>query len=165
MPFLYDIEYLYDKEKKIGDKAISYINRKMNIKLPKKEAVGIALHFINANKETEIERNVYNEEKIINNIVKIIEKEFRISIDTKEFNYYRFATHMSYLLKRIEDDKLIESDNNELYKTVKKEYKKTYECLKKVEKMLNEMFGKPLSEEEKLYLMLHINRICSRTTK
>lgn len=165
IPFSYDIEYLYDKEKKIGDRAISYINKKLNIKLPQKEAIGIALHFINANKETEVERNVYNEEKIIKNIVQIIEKEYKISIDTKEFNYYRFATHMSHLLKRMEDNKLIESNNNELYKIVKKEYKKTYDCLKKIEKLLNEMLGKSLSEEEKLYLMLHINRICSRTVK
>lgn len=48
MPFVYDIQHLYEKEMDVGQYAIRLINKSMKIYLSKDEAVSIALHFINA---------------------------------------------------------------------------------------------------------------------
>ena len=48
MPLGYEIEHLYETEMMIGKKSVAYINRRKKIKLGKSEAVGIAMHFINA---------------------------------------------------------------------------------------------------------------------
>ena len=48
MPFVYDIQHLYESEMQIGLFAIKLINKSMNVYLTKDEAVSIALHFINA---------------------------------------------------------------------------------------------------------------------
>ena len=35
-------------------------------------------------------------------------------------------------------------------------------CVEKISKYLNDEYSINLNDEEKLYLMLHINRLCSR---
>ncbi|MEF2609168.1 MAG: PRD domain-containing protein [Faecalicoccus sp.] len=43
-----------------------------------------------------------------------------------------------------------------------KNYKKSYECSEKIAIYLRDKLKILLNEEEKLYLMLHINRLCTR---
>ena len=45
MPFVYDIQHLYESEMQIGLFAIKLINKSMNVYLTKDEAVSIALQF------------------------------------------------------------------------------------------------------------------------
>lgn len=157
----YDIEYYYEKEKEVGDRAIEYINDKLGCNFPKSQSAGIALHFINAEKNTGIKRS-YNEDGVIEHITQILEKELNISVAKNDFNYYRFATHMRHLLERLEQDRMIESRNKKLYEHAKKNYKKEYKCAGKIKKYLYKEFGYEINEEEELYLILHINRVCAR---
>ena len=60
---------------------------------------------------------------------------------------------------------LIESDNSKLYQTTKKEYPSICECVKHINKYLVKTVNIDLTEEEQLYLILHINRMCSREGK
>ena len=49
-----------------------------------------------------------------------------------------------------------------MYKTLVKEYPKTYETSEEIRKYLKNEIGLDLNDEEMLYLMLHINRLCTR---
>ena len=45
---------------------------------------------------------------------------------------------------------------------MKAEYNKTYQCVSHIQTYLKDHLEWNPSEEELLYLMLHINRLCSR---
>lgn len=160
--FNYDIEYYYEKEKEVGEKAIHYINRKLNLNVPLSQSIGIALHFINADKNFNTMKKNYNEDKIIETITLIIEQRIGIKIQKGQFNYYRFATHMRHLIERLDNRNLMESKNSSLFKSIKEENKDAYGCVVEIEKYLTGEFGYILNEEEQLYLILHINRLCAR---
>ena len=66
------------------------------------------------------------------------------------------------LLKRIGSKEEIQSENKELYMTMKNSYPDTSDCVDSISEYLFELFKWRLSIEEKLYLILHINRLCSR---
>ena len=85
-----------------------------------------------------------------------------ITVDRDGFNYYRFVTHMHYMMKRTLDDTMIDSQNRELFESMKKEYPDIYSCAVKVAALIDQKLQKHLSEEEILYLILHINRLCAR---
>lgn len=161
VPFTLDVEYFYEKEILIGKKAVAYINKKLNIRLPNNEAVGIALHLINSENNNHNDKEI-NDSSIIQRITKIIETKFEIKIDKKSFNYSRFVSHMHYLLKRSIDGNVIHSDNAILLKNLKETFPLTYECALHIRKFFNENYNWNLNDEELLYLMLHINRLCSR---
>ncbi|MCR0496152.1 PRD domain-containing protein [[Clostridium] innocuum] len=115
MPFVYDIQYLYENEMYIGEFAVKLINKEMNVHLSKDEAVSIALHFINAENMQRNETDEVNEKQIINDLTNMIEEDFAIHIDKEGFNYSRFVSHLQYLLKRREEDTAIASENKKMY--------------------------------------------------
>lgn len=69
---------------------------------------------------------------------------------------------MQYLLKRQEKYITINSDNEKMFEMMKKEYQQTFECVLKIKRYIEEKLGWNPSNEELLYLMLHVNRLCSR---
>lgn len=162
MPISYDIQYLYQTEMQIGEAAVKFINDKKHVKLGKDEAAGIAMHFINAEMQQKEEYKEVDDEKLIQSITEIIEQEFSLHIDQKSFNYSRFVSHMHYLLKRQHEQIEISSENMKLYVTMKQECLDTYQCAIHIGKYLEEVLHWLPSEEELLYLMLHINRLCTR---
>lgn len=162
MPFSYDIRHLYEAEMYVGEWAIKLINKEMDTHLSKDEAVSIAMHFINAETIQRSEGSEVDEKTIINDLTKIIEKDFSLKIDRDGFNYSRFVSHLQYLLKRRENDTEITSENKKMYDSMKNAYHETYDCVVHIKKYLISALNWDPSEEELLYLMLHINRLCSR---
>ena len=68
---------------------------------------------------------------------------------------------MEYLLRRAREGQEVSDENLKLYKTVKSEIPEINRCVNGIAVLLKEQ-GYPLNEEEKLYLMLHVNRLCDR---
>lgn len=162
MPFTYDIQYLYEIEYALGVKAIDYIRKDLKIPLAKEEAIGIALHFINAQTMEQKSNDTMDEHTMIEDLTTLIEEEFKITIDRKGFNYSRFVTHLQYLLKRRTEDTEINSENKKMFDSMGNEFPKTKACVIKIRDYLKMKSNWSPGEEELLYLMLHINRLCNR---
>ena len=161
LPVIYDIDNLFEAEFEIGKYALELIKQKMNISLPRDEASFIALHLINGkeynNSETELK-----DEEIIDAVTTIIEKEYSITINREQFNYSRFVSHMRYLLKEDKLKQPIYSCNSKIYDELKEEFPKAHRCAQIIVDYLHEKLETELNNDEKLYLILHINRLCNR---
>lgn len=161
MPLIYDIQQLYPTESEIGLFAVKLINRTFHIYLNECEATGIAMNIINA--ECSINSlDEKDDDLIIDEIVLLIESIFKININRDSMNYSRFATHMIYLLKRIDEKKSISSDNIRLLSALNEEYPLASESAYRIKDYLFEKKHRIVSEEEIIYLILHINRLTSR---
>lgn len=157
LPLLYEVKQLYPKEMEIGRYAVGLIKEKIKIELPEEESISIALHFIDIN----VKGNgtvMKTQKSVIESCTSIIEAEMGIQIDKSGFNYSRFATHIYYLLDRGKKSKYIVSENKMIFQSVMEEYPEVYQCAMKVQKV----FEFQLNDDELLYLMLHINRLCAR---
>ncbi len=160
LPIIYDIEQLFEKEVAVGQFALKLIRERLNVFLPREEATYIALHLINYEEK---QKNLNsNEDAVIDNVIKIIEKEYDIAISKDDFNYSRFVSHMNYLFKRGKHQELMKTDNSRIYQDLVRDYPKTHEVSLKVSEYLEKVMNFTLTDEEKLYLMLHINRLCTR---
>lgn len=162
MPFSYDVSHLYEIEMSIGEKAIKMITEQMKIYLQEEEAVSIALHFINAENMQSNMKSDIDETEVIHKLSCLIESTLHIKIDRKGFNYSRFVSHLQYLLKRRDGNKMISSENDKLYITMKTQCPETFDCALVMKQYVMKHLHWELSQEELLYLMLHINRLCSR---
>lgn len=159
MPIYYDIQLLYPKEVQVAEYAMELIKKELKVQLPDSERTGIALNIINS--EMLPEPAGENKDELIEKIAVFIEKSFSIQIDRKAFSYSRFVSHMEYLLRRAREGKQVSDDNLQLYKTVRAEIPAIDHCADEIAELLGKK-GYSLNEEEKLYLMLHINRLCNR---
>lgn len=157
---IWEIKKFYPKEFQIGLKSLEFIEGETNIKLPEDEAGNIALHLINAqvNKGNSKVEDIANQTKMINDILNIIKYTYNVTLDEKSLNYERFVTHLRFFFQRLNKNEVVEGEDDFLLKQVKTKYKKAYECMLKIEKYLE----KDLSDEEQLYLTIHIQRVTQR---
>ena len=161
-PFLYDIRYFYEKEMDIGNLAVKMIRRYLKVSLPEEEAGNIALHFINAEALSEKENEFNVSDTGVEEVTYLIEKELNIRIKREDFNYSRFVSHLQYLMKRKDAVSSISSDNIKLYMEMKEEFPVIYQCVLKIRDYMAGKLDWELSEEELLYLILHVNRLYAR---
>ena len=157
---IWEIKKFYTKEFEIGLKALDFIEDETSIRLPEDEACNIALHLINAqvnNSSNKVE-DIANQTKMIQDILNIVKYTYNIALDEKSLNYERFVTHLRFFFQRLNKKEKIETEDDFLLKQIKEKYKKAYECMLKIEVYLE----KELSEEEQLYLTIHIQRVTQR---
>lgn len=162
MPIYYDVKSLYEKEYAIGVYTLNLINHKFQIQLPRDEITSIALHLINSAAMARNSEKKQSNKAIIAHIKHLIENKFHIEISEDDFNYSRFVSHLQYLLKRGEQGKSISSENYKLYQSMKESFPDCYQCALKINEYLHQDCGFTFDEEELLYLMMHINRLCVR---
>lgn len=159
-PLIWEIKKFYSKEFEIGLKALEFIESETEKKLPEDEACNIALHLINAqvNKKGNNVKDIAKQAKMIQDILNIVKYTYNIELDEKSLNYERFVTHLRFFFQRLNKEQKIETEDDFLLKQIKVKYKKAYECMLKIQTYLN----KELSEEEQLYLTIHIQRVTHR---
>lgn len=163
MPLAYDVEQMYPLEYRIGRYAIRQLQKEFKIGLSNDEAVGIAMNLLNGKvePETEAEQTAQRQdEEMLEDITDIIENHFHFIVERASFNYARYATHMQYLFKRIHTEQEINSSNLKMYKSLGDEFPEVAACVEKISTHMKEAWGCELSAEEKMYLILHVNRIC-----
>ena len=164
MLFSYDVEQLYPAETELGKYAVNLIQKKLLVKLPESEITNIAMHFVNAEEENINDSSKWDVELLIDGITNEIEKWFGVSIDRKGFNYNRFVMHLRYSLKRIEEKKQFEDDNGKLFEIMKEESPEIYECSLKISSIIGDKLQEQITQDEILYLMIHISRILKNNT-
>lgn len=166
MPSVYEMEMSFPLEVKIGRRFVAAAKRELKVNLPKGEVQGIAMHLINARNAPTISGGgsgiADRYEEILEQTTQMIEWELGVTVRRDTFNYARFATHLQYLLKRIFEKKHIDSSNLQMYHSVREEYPEAAACVDKISACYQRDWAAELTEEEKLYLIMHINRVCSK---
>ena len=161
-PLSYDVRHLYPKEAALGDKALDVLEKHTGVRLPDHEAVGVALHLINAESETGDIHATMMALRITADVDDIIERELHVKLDKDGFQYSRFAMHLRYLIQRLASGKQIEDQGIGLLGQMRREYPAVYACAKVVVEYFAETWGWQCNDEELLYLMLHIYRVQRR---
>lgn len=164
MLFSYDVEQLYPKETELGKYAVDLIKKKLYVNLPDSEITNIAMHFVNAEEENYLEVEGSDNEVLISEIVDKIEEFFTVSIDRNDFNYNRFAMHLRYYIKRVKDKTQFMDDNLAMVQFMKEKNPKIYECAFMIGSFIDKKLNSTSTEDELLYLMMHINRIIKKIT-
>lgn len=167
MPSVYELEQSHPLEVKIGRRFVSAMEKEFRARLPKDEIQGIAMHFINVRdnplsqaetRKADIQQKF---DEVLEQTTQIIERQMGMTVRRDTFNYARFATHVQYLLERLFEKKHIDSDNLQMYHSIRVEYPEISACADAIGEYYRDNWSATLTEEEKLYLILHINRVCA----
>lgn len=155
---LWEIKRFYPQEFQLGIYALELIQDRLDILLPEDEAGFIALHFVNAEYGTDI-RDAVKFPDQMQAIVDIVERELGILLDESSLHYERFMTHIKFLIQRIYRKELLSSEDRELSLLMQRKYPREYQCSLKVAEYIMQATGSRLSEEEIMYLSVHIRRV------
>lgn len=161
---LWDIKQFYNTEYEIGQHALEMIENHLGVSLPDDEAGFIAFHLVNATlQNTDRNINLVKMTQIIQEVSNIVKYHYKKEFDVQSVYYYRFITHLRFLAQRLITR--IPYDSNEmasLYGPFKDKYPEATACTMKIASFLKKKYDYSLSDEETMYLSVHIIRFVTK---
>ena len=156
---LWDIKKFYKDEFEIGKHGLEMIKEKLNVQLNEDEAGFIALHIVNAEMDEKLE-TIYEVTKVMQEILNIVKYFFHIDFDEDSVYFYRFITHLKFFAHRlITKSSYQDEQSDDLLDLIRIKYKNAYACCLKIKQFLKTNYAYDLSQEETLYLTIHIARV------
>ena len=117
------------------------------------------MHIVNAELNSRNMNETLDITKMIQNILNIVKFHFNIELDEYSLHYERFITHLKFFAQRMISGKIIKNDDTNFCEMIKTQYKEAYSCAEKIKKYVLKDFNHELSDEEMMYLTVHIKRI------
>jgi beta-glucoside operon transcriptional antiterminator len=165
-PLQWEIPYLYYSEHQIGKMTLEIIKEDLGITLPEMEASFIALHFVNAQTDSNSMEDTLQITTLIKNIIQIIQRLFEIELDKTTITYSRFITHLRYFIARQKMQKQTDSQMDEQFmEIIQDRYMKSYACALIIKEMIIKEFQWQLTKDEITYLVIHFERLIKENKK
>ncbi len=163
-PLLWDIRRIYPKEFKIGKYAVELLKERYGIGMKDDEAAFLAYHFVNAQLgNAAFGASPDTMTVIASHVIDLVQQSFQITLDEEDWNYQRFLTHLKFFVNRVATRQTYdEDDNSELYEELAGRYPHVYQCVERIAEFILIDFHYDISKEERLYLMIHIERVTRR---
>jgi beta-glucoside operon transcriptional antiterminator len=159
---LWETKQLYKEEFEIGIEALNMICDHFNVILPEDEAGFIALHIVNAQLNEDM-TNTVDMTKVIQDILTIVKYHYKMEFDENSLNYYRFITHLKFFAHRLVKGNHYNNENeDDLFSVIKNKYPEAYRCSEKIRKFVENQYKYQLTDEEMLYLTIHIERVVKK---
>lgn len=159
---LFDIKKFYPNEFKVALKALDMIAYETDIKMSEDEAGFIAMHFVNASQSGEAMSQTIAVTKMVEDILQIVEYHYHLVLDVNSINYIRFVSHIRFFARRLFSNEIYNDDQDDLFEQIRNKYPTSYQCSLKVKKYILLNYNIDLGNDEMVYFMLHINRVCTR---
>lgn len=160
----WEVKKLFPKEYEAAKVAIKILTKNFEIDLPRGEDVFLTYHFVNAQSSEGKLEETMKMSKLIHNILEIIQMKYQIILNEESFHYDRFISHLRYFVLRHLDNEsvLIEPLDSGLLEMMRIKYAEAYKTVGKIAVFLEKTEGWQLTQDEKLYLCLHIWRVTNK---
>lgn len=155
---LFDIQRMYRQEYDVGKFALRLLKQEKDMALRNDEAGYIAMHFINAQTDHDME-DIYIITKVVGEVLDLVQMHFGIVFNDEDYNYQRLQTHLKFFAQRLLMGSLYYEQDDGLFEVIRERYPDVYACVLKIEKHIVDQYHYNMSKEEMLYLMIHIERV------
>ncbi|WP_028709643.1 PRD domain-containing protein [Propionicicella superfundia] len=162
-PLLAEVQHLYTEEYAQAGALLTAINLHSDIPLPDSEAVGLALHLVNAGFASGDLSYTYKMTGVIQQMVTVIEQSFGRTLETSSVSVGRFITHLRYLFVRIHQHRQLSDEHSAVGAAIREAYPEAAECSQRLAGMLELRLGASISGDEVSYLSLHVARVVADT--
>ena len=161
---MWDIKRFFPIEFEVGQYAKQLLSAYVSKEIPDDEAAFMALTLVNAELENG-DGTARDLTMMMEEIMTIVKYSLEISLDEEDVYLERFMTHLKFFCERV----LTNSGNrdledNEMFYLLKCKYPLAYETTRKIAEFLKQTRNYQISEDEQLYLTIHLSRMKRRMT-
>lgn len=164
-PLAHEVAYIYPRERELGMKGLQIVFAHTGVQLPESEVTSIALHIVNAELDgmgsSQDMDLVMKSATVLEASTRVLEQQLGFELDRTSYAYVRFVAHLRFLVRRLMKDKCKPSENSALFRQAARDFPDAYRCAMAIDQYLQKSHNWGCSDEELLYLMMHINRLRS----
>lgn len=156
---LWEIKKYYPREFVAGQRSLDLIKVQTGVELCEDEAGFFALHFLNAEMDGNMSDAIRMPE-MIKDILNIVRYTMMIDFDEESLSYERFVTHLKFFIQRAIANKFYDSESEaEAFQSLVVTCAEEYACARKIKAYMEQHVDYEVSDEEILYLTMHIHRL------
>lgn len=155
---LWETKMTYPAEFAIALEVLEDLHNELGTRLPLDEAGFITIHLAGAGLAGDPERAM-SLGRALHDVVELVENELGITVDPSGPSTTRFLTHVKFVIQRLTHNKAFAGSFDEIFQTLKRQYPDTHACATHIGEYLQKQFNTSVTEEEELYLMLHLRRL------
>jgi beta-glucoside operon transcriptional antiterminator len=155
---LWETKAAYRSEFKIALGVLEVVRTEAGIDLPLDEAGFITMHLVNAGVMGDMAETVILV-RALHDILAIVREDMPGKVTPDSPYYVRFLTHLKFVLQRLTEQTQLSGHHPELLKAQLQADPVAYECSQRITSYLATTTKVELSEEEQLYLMIHLSRL------
>lgn len=155
-----EVKRFYKDEYEVGKKALQMINQTLNVNLKKEESTSIAFHLITAT-ENKTNREALKIMKAVSEIMGIVEKNLKISLDEDSMTYSRFVIHLKFFMRRVlfEAAKPTDESLGDIFSQIQTAHDEANLCVDKIAEYVLNTYNCVVNDDERLYLIIHVERL------
>ncbi|QVI35247.1 transcription antiterminator lact [Lacticaseibacillus chiayiensis] len=161
-----DFHIQYPAEYAVAKQALQVIDANLGVQFPLSEVKNLALHFINATGEDDGEQAFgQSNEASLSKLVRDVLSRHGITRSHTSGDYYdRFMIHLQYLIDRLQR---VDTDSvaiiPEVATELEQNYPRSYQIASEIFDEIKEKLYRDISEDERLYFIIHIQRLINET--
>ncbi|WP_216828858.1 glucose PTS transporter transcription antiterminator GlcT [Alkalihalobacterium elongatum] len=159
-PFLNETKSMYPNEYQIAEQVVTFINKHLDISLPKDEVGFVTLH-IHSALENKPLSEIQDDTKLFLKLIDLIETGLKIQIEKNSLQYSRLVTHLRHVLDRVIHQETVEL-NEQFVKLLKQEYPVCYNLAWKLIKIIQAHYQLQVADAEAVYLAMHLQRLTQK---
>ncbi|MEE0703130.1 MAG: PRD domain-containing protein [Collinsella sp.] len=162
-PLSHEVAFVYPRETELGHRGVEIVLDRLGVELPESEVTSIALHLVNAEVDgmgsAQDMDLVMKSTVILERATQIIEGQLGQKLDRTSYAYVRFVAHLRFLIRRLMRGSCKETENSGLFRQAARDFPDAYRCAAGFNEYLKREYNWSCSDEEMLYLMMHVNRL------
>jgi beta-glucoside operon transcriptional antiterminator len=156
----WEVRTIYPRQYSVGERAVVLLEERLGIPLPEEEAANIAFHLVNAdvgNTGVDSMRIV----TLVSQIAAIVTHSTGVQLHNDDLHGARFVAHLQYFSRRFFDGKVLTSEDDFLFTSLRTRYPSAMSAAERVRTFVRHEYTSDLPNEEIAFLALHIARIVS----
>ena len=167
---MWDIKRFFPIEFEVGQYAKQLLSAYIGKELPDDETAFMTLTLINAELENG-DGAARDLTMMMEEIMAVVKYSLEISLDEEDIYLERVMTHLKFFCERVlTDNRHRDLEDNEMFDLLKCKYPLAYETTRKIAEFLKQTRNYQTSEDEQLYLTIHLSRMkrrmpCEANTK
>ena len=150
----------YPREYHLGQYCLRVIREETKTDLNPSEAAFIALHIVNAELNTSMSV-MMDITKLIEGTLEVVEYFYQKKFDRESLDFNRFIVHLRYFAQRLFQAApgIADSYDPDFREMIIRSCKQHYKCAQCVGEYIQNTYQRPVSDEELIYLTIHLKRI------
>ncbi len=156
-----ELRVLHPHEFAAAQRMATAISTALERELPAEEAVFLTMHLLNATRD-EPNGTAALLFRRVQHVVLTVENALGVKLDVDSPDYARFVLHVQFLLQRLVSRTMLRSADTSFFEFAKHSYPRSFEIAQEVKAYVRAATESELTDEELLYVIVHVERLASQ---
>ena len=156
-----ELRVLHPQEFAAATAMAASVGASLETELPAEEAVFLTMHLLNATRD-EPNGTAALLFRRVQHVVTTVEGGLGVKLDPASPDYARFILHVQFLLQRLVAKSMLRGSDTSFFEFAKLSYPRSYAIATDVKGYVNAATGSELTDEELLYVIVHVERLANQ---